>query len=97
MLKKQSKLLSIGAALASLAGMSVAGAEAKTAAPSPDANAAGTQNPDGSEVKANSYLQVGDELLGFVATTRPDGTLVAQNPASPASHASHASHASRRY
>ena len=100
MLKKHSNLLPLGAALASLAGMSLVGGEAKTVAGSTDANASGTQNPDGSEVKANAYLQVGDDLLGFVTTTRSDGTLLAQGHASHVSHAthgSHASHASSRY
>ena len=96
MLKKYGKF-SLGAALASLAGMSVVGAEAKTVPSSTDANAFGTQNPDGSEVKANAYLKVGDDLLGFVTTTRSDGTLVAQGHASHSSHGSHASHASSRY
>jgi hypothetical protein len=96
-MSKKHNLFSLGAALASLASTSVVGAEAKTVVGSTDANASGTQNPDGSEVKANAYLKVGDDLLGFVTTTRSDGTLVAQGHASHASHASHSSHTSSHY
>ena len=95
MAEKSKVLLSIGAALASLSGMSVQGAEAKTAVVNDDASTAATQALGSAKLIPNAQFQAGEDLLGFVMTKQPDGTIVAQH-SSHASHASHASHSSSR-
>jgi len=89
MAEKSKILLSLGAALASLSGLSVQGAEAKMAVATDDANTPAKQTPDSTKLIANAHFQAGEDLLGFVMTKQADGTIVAQ-------HASHASHASSR-
>jgi len=96
MAKQSKSLLSIGAALASLSGLSVQGAEAKVAVVNDDASAAAKQALDSAKPLANAHFQAGEDLLGFVMTRQADGTIVAQH-SSHASHAYHASHASSRY
>jgi hypothetical protein len=93
MTKKSKILLSLGAALASLTGMSVQSAEAKPVTGN-DVSASTAENT-AIKLEPNAHYQVGEDLLGFVMTKHADGTVVAQH-ASPASHASHASHASSR-
>jgi hypothetical protein len=93
MAEKSKIVLSLGAALASLTGLSVQGAEAKAIVVN-DASAAATEN-NATKLQANAHYQVGDDLLGFVMTKQADGTVVAQH-SSHASHASHASHVSSR-
>jgi hypothetical protein len=95
MAEKSKSLLSIGAALASLSGLSVQGAEAKIAVVNDDANTPAKQALDSAKLPANAHFQVGEDLLGFVMTKQADGTIVAQH-SSHASHGSHASHASSR-
>jgi hypothetical protein len=93
MAEKSKILLSLGAALASLTGMSVQGAEAKPAVGN-DANSSAAENT-GIKPEPNAHFQVGEDLLGFVMTKQADGTIVAGH-SSHASHASHASHVSSR-
>jgi hypothetical protein len=87
-------LLTLGAALASLTGPSVLSAEARLASPNDDANLPASNYP---EVKPepNAHFQAGEDLLGFVMTKQPDGTIIAGH-SSHSSHASHASHVSSR-
>jgi hypothetical protein len=94
MADKSKILLSLGAALASLTGLSVQGAEARLAVTNDDFSSSAKQ---GLDVKPapNAHFQVGEDLLGFVMTKQPDGTIVAGH-SSHASHASHASHVSSR-
>ena len=92
MAEKSKLLLSIGAALASLSGLSVQGAEAKIAVVNDDTSTPAKQALDSAKLMANAYFQLGEDLLGFVMTKQADGTIVAQH----SSHASHASHASSR-
>ena len=94
MAEKSKSLLSIGAALASLSGLSVQGAEAKIAVVN-DASTPAKQALDSATLAANAHFQVGEDLLGFVMTKQADGTIIAQHT-SHASHGSHASHASSR-
>jgi len=94
--EKSKLLLSLAAALASLTGMSVQGAEAKASVVNDDMNSSATEASTSNGLTANSHFQVGEDLLGFVMTKQADGTIVAQH-ASHASHASHHSHASSRY
>ena len=94
MAEKSKILLSLGAALASLTGFSVQGAEAKQAA-NGDVTSPAKQALDSAKLAANAHFQVGEDLLGFVMTKQADGTIVAQH-SSHASHGSHASHASSR-
>jgi hypothetical protein len=94
MAEKSKILLSLGAALASLSGLSLQGAEAKIAV-NDDANTPAKQALDSAKLAANAHFQVGEDLLGFVMTKQADGTIVAQH-SSHASHGSHASHASSR-
>ena len=95
MAEKSKILLSLGAALASLTGFSVQGAEAKPSALNDDATSPAKQSLDSAKLAANAHFQVGEDLLGFVMTKQADGTIVAQH-SSHASHGSHASHASSR-
>ena len=91
--EKSKVLLSLGAALASLTGLSVQGAEAKSITGN-DVGASAAENT-AIKLEPNAHYQVGEDLLGFVVTKQPDGTIVAQH-ASHASHASPASPASSR-
>jgi hypothetical protein len=95
MAEKSKSLLSIGAALASLSGLSMQGAEAKIVVVSDDAGMPTKQALDSAKLAANAHFQVGEDLLGFVMTKQADGTIIAQH-SSHASHGSHASHASSR-
>jgi hypothetical protein len=95
MAEKSRSLLSIGAALASLSGLSVQGAEAKITVVNDDATTPAKQALDPAKLAANAHFQVGEDLLGFVMTKQADGTIIAQH-SSHASHGSHASHASSR-
>ena len=97
MAEKSKILLSLGAALASLAGFSVQGAEAKQAVPNNDVISPMKQGLD-AKPAPNAHFQVGEDLLGFVMTKLPDGTIIAghSSHASHASHSSHSSHASSR-
>jgi hypothetical protein len=95
MAEKSKILLSLGAALASLTGFSVQGAEAKQATLNDDVTSPAKQALDSAKLAANAHFQVGEDLLGFVMTKQADGTIVAQH-SSHASHGSHASHASSR-
>ncbi len=87
-------LLSLGAALASLTGMSVTGAEAKLAI-GIDGMSSTAEDLTSKRLESNAHFQAGEDLLGFVMTKHADGTIVAQH-GSHASHASHTSHASSR-
>jgi hypothetical protein len=91
--KKSKIVLSLGAALASLTGLSVQGGEA-TALVATEATAA-TAEDTITNLQPNAHYQVGEDLLGFVMTKQADGTIVAGH-SSHASHASHTSHASSR-
>jgi hypothetical protein len=93
MAEKSKVLLSLGAALASLTGMSVQGAVAKPTV-GDDVSSSAKENPT-IKPAANAHFQVGEDLLGFVMTKQPDGTIIAGH-SSHSSHASHASHASSR-
>jgi hypothetical protein len=95
MAEKSKALLSLGAALASLTGMSVPGAEAKSAISANDINSSAAKSPNSTRLISNAHFQVGEDLLGFVMTKQADGTIVAQH-GSHASHGSHSSHASSR-
>ncbi|MGJ5182138.1 His-Xaa-Ser repeat protein HxsA2 [Bradyrhizobium oligotrophicum] len=93
MTEKSKFALSLGAALASLTGMSVQQAESKAVVAE---NQVSTANDSiGDKPKANAFYQAGEDLLGFVMTKQADGTIVAGH-SSHASHASHASHVSGR-
>lgn len=89
MTRKRIVILPLAATLGALAGT----------APVVDANAATSSNvaapqPDRSNLGApNAFIVVGEELLGFVISQQPDGTIIAQHR-SHASHASHSSHSS---
>jgi hypothetical protein len=89
MAEKSKVLFSLGAALASLTGLTQ-GADAKSIA----GNEVGSSVAENSANNrlANAHYRVGEDLLGFVMTKRADGTVVADH----ASHASHASHSSSR-
>jgi hypothetical protein len=93
MAEKSKVVLSLGAALASLTGLSVQGADAKAVVAN-DPSAATAENT-AIKLEANAHYQVGEDLLGFFMTKQADGTIVAQH-SSHASHHSHASHASSR-
>ena len=94
MAKKSKLLLSIGAALASLSGLSMQSAEAKPAVGNDNVTSPVDQALQ-AKPAPNAHFQVGEDLLGFVMTKQPDGTIIAGH-SSHASHASHASQASSR-
>jgi hypothetical protein len=93
MAEKSKILLSLGAALASLTGMSVQGVDAKPAVGN-DLSSSANENA-AIKPEPNAHFQVGEDFLGFVMTKQPDGTIIAGH-SSHSSHASHASHASSR-
>jgi hypothetical protein len=100
MSRKHTTIVSIGAALASLGGAQALSVGAQADTLSDDVNSSKASNQGAtSQLTWNAHFQVGEDLMGFVMTQRPDGTLVAQHGshASHASHHSHASHASSRY
>jgi len=68
MAEKSKSLLSIGAALASLSGLSVQGAEAKIAVVNDDASTPANQALDSAKLLGQCSFQVGEDLLGFVMT-----------------------------
>ena len=94
------QILSLGAAIASLTGAQVLSTEAQATSAAGDVK---TSNVGAAsslpQLEPNAHYRIGEDLLGFVMTQQPDGTLVAQHSshASHASHHSHASHASSRY
>ena len=77
MAEKSKVVLSLGAALASLTGMSVQGAEAKSVIA--DEVSAATAENTAIKLQPNAHYQVGEDLLGFVMTKQADGTIVAQH------------------
>jgi hypothetical protein len=75
MSRKHKTIVSIGAALASLGG---AHAQANTL--SDDVSSSKVSNQAApSQLTPNALFQAGEDLMGFVMTQRPDGTLVAQH------------------
>jgi hypothetical protein len=96
MTEKSKMLLSLGAALASLTGVSTQGAEAKSVIVNDEIKSQTPEQAAPTGLTPNAHFTAGDDLLGFVVTKKGDGTVVAQH-ASHTSHASHASHASSRY
>ena len=61
MSEKSKSLLSIGAALASLSGLSVQGAEAKIAVVNDDVGTPAKQALDSAKLTANAHLQAGED------------------------------------
>lgn len=98
MTKKLPTILSLGAALASLQGVSAAYAtSAFTGIPgSGEANA--TESTRVAQGDPNIFMSIGHDLLGLIVTAKADGTVVADHYShySHSSHASHASHYSGR-
>ena len=94
MAKKLPTILSLGAALASLQGVSAVNASAAASIPrSDEANA--TQSGRVAQGEPNVFMSVGNDLLGLIVTTKSDGTVVADHY-SHSSHSSHSSHYSSR-
>jgi hypothetical protein len=95
MAKKLPTILSLGAALAALQGVSALNAKPLVASipGSDEANATRT----GRSVKGepNVFMSVGSDLLGLIVTRGADGTVVADHY-SHSSHSSHSSHYSSR-
>ncbi len=87
--RKKVTLVSLASAIAAIAPSNQSVVHAmplgSDTAPTADPKIGGTQ--------PNAFYNIGDELMGLVATTQPDGTVLAQHY-SHASHASHSSHAS---
>ena len=95
MAKNVPTILSLGAALASLQGVSALNATPTAASiPSSDkANA--TQMGCTAKGDPNIFMSVGSDLLGLIVTKTTNGTVVADHY-SHASHSSHSSHYSGR-
>ena len=79
MAEKSKSLLSIGAALASLSGLAVQGAEAKAAVVNDGSDTQAKQALNSTKLIANAHFQAGEDLLGFVMTKQADGTIVARS------------------
>jgi len=94
---KATKILPLAGALGALAGNAVVATEAKSTVPTVDPTAsAQSETAATSDARIpNTIVSTGETLLGFIMTSQPDGTVVAQH-VSHASHASHASHYSSR-
>jgi hypothetical protein len=97
MKRKSIVVLPLATALASLSGAATANALANTSI-EPTLGPADAQI-GANNVQPNTIFKAGEDLLGLLVTTTPDGTVVAQHAShySHSSHASHASHASSRY
>jgi hypothetical protein len=80
-------ILPLAAALSALA--TVPATETSAAAPATDAVT--PQADKLADQAPNTFVSTGEDLLGFLVTTAPDGTIVAQHR-SHSSHSSHSSH-----
>jgi hypothetical protein len=94
--KRTSKIMSLAAAIAALAGTTATVSEAQATSPRESAAPDAAQSSD---LIPNLTLSVGQDLLGFIVTKSGDETVLAQHVShmSHSSHASHASHHSSRY
>lgn len=86
-------LITLAAALAGLAGAGAATAPSRAAVSAEAPPRDKTGQPIG---EPNRFVEVGDDLLGFIVTERSDGTVEARHY-SHRSHSSHRSHYSSRY
>ncbi len=90
------KLMSLAAALASLGG-TAAETVAANATTSSDTQANTSADQMGqTKLPANTFINTGTDLFGYIITRNSDGMIIAQTHHSHASHASHASHYSSR-
>src|SRR5260370_8478795 len=96
MAKKLPTILSLGAALASLQGVSAVNATSAAASiPGSDA-ANATQIGRVAQGEPNVFMSVGNDLLALIVTTKTDETVVPDHYSHP-SHSSHSSHPSHYY
>jgi hypothetical protein len=95
MAKKLPTILSLGAALAALQGVSAVNATSAAASIPRSNEANATQNGRVAQGEPNVFMSVGNDLLGLIVTTKADGTVVADHY-SHSSHSSHSSHYSSR-
>lgn len=91
MKKRAITLMSLASALAAIA----PAAEASITGTASPLNAAPMPGVDKSIAQPNTFYTLGENLMGLVATTLPDGTVLAQHY-SHSSHSSHSSHYSSR-
>jgi hypothetical protein len=95
MAKKLPTILSLGAALAALQGVSAVNTTAAAVSfPGSDETNL-TQIGRVATGEPNVFMSVGNNLLGLIVTTKTDGTVVADHY-SHSSHSSHSSHYSSR-
>jgi len=92
MAKKVPTILSLGAALAALQGVSAVSATPAAASISGSDVANEAQTGRDAKAEPNLFMSVGSDLLGLIVTTKADGTIVADHY----SHYSHSSHSSHR-
>jgi hypothetical protein len=85
-------IMPIAAALGALAGTLPATNANAAASPNP---AVANPTPAAPTGQQHTLVSTGNDLLAFIVTEQPDGTIIAQH-ASHASHASHHSHYSSR-
>jgi hypothetical protein len=91
MAKNFPKILGLGAALAALSGATGLTPTAATANVLPADHADRAQKGEAIKGEPNVFFPAGQDLLGLIVTTAPDGTVLAQHY-SHSSHASHSSH-----
>src|SRR5260370_27248604 len=84
MAEKSKSLLSIGAAVASLSGLAVQGAEAKISVVNDHASTPAKQALNSKKLIANAHFQAGEDLFGVVMTQQAHGTIVAHHASHPA-------------
>jgi hypothetical protein len=98
MAKKLPTILSLGAALASLQGLSAVNSTPAAADIPGSAEANATESGRIAKGEPNIFMSVGHDLLGLIVTTKADGTVVADHYShySHSSHSSHHSHYSGR-
>ena len=91
MARKPVFILPIASALAALGFIPATTAPSEAKLPDQTVDARATTKTAPSDLQPNSFITVGEDLLGFIITEQADGRLLAQHY-SHSSHASHASH-----
>jgi hypothetical protein len=88
--------MSLAAALAALGGSAAIVSGPAEAKPTDQRESTAPDAAKPSDLIPNQILSVGENLLGFIVTKTPDGTVLADHT-SHYSHSSHSSHHSSRY
>ena len=96
MSNKSPKIMSLAAALAALTGTASIVTDPAEAKPTDPRESTAPDAAKPSDLIPNQIPSVGKDLLGFIVSKAPDGTVLAEHT-SHYSHSSHSSHHSSRY